>query len=77
VAADWRAVRMPKDYFEVEEVQEQQSEEDKQAKVVEFVYQVTRKSCPPGEFTSWLQDGRSVLLNTMAAVLSFHRVSIY
>ena len=27
-------VRMPKDYFEVEEVQEHVSEEDKQAKVI-------------------------------------------
>jgi len=53
-------VRMPKDYFEVEEVQEHVSEEDKQAKVIEFVYQVTRKTCDPGEFTAWLQDGKVV-----------------
>merc|ERR1711874_125836 len=53
-------VRMPKDYFEVEEVQEHVSEEDKQAKVIEFVYQVTRKTCDPGEFTAWLQDGKVI-----------------
>merc|ERR1712183_245757 len=53
-------VRMPKDYFEVEEVQEHVSEEDKQSKVIEFVYQVTRKTCPPGDFTAWLQDGKVV-----------------
>jgi len=52
--------RMPKDYFEVETVQEEQSEEDKQAKVIEFVYQVTRKTCNPEEFASWLQDGKVV-----------------
>ena len=68
-------MRMPKDYFEVEEVQEHVSEEDKQSKgiksanacfievncgwqVIEFVYQVTRKTCPPGDFTAWLQDGK-------------------
>merc|ERR1712079_213743 len=53
-------VTMPKDYFEVEEVQEQVSEEEKQAKVIEFVYQVTRKTFQPGEFTAWLQDGKVV-----------------
>merc|ERR1711884_252512 len=53
-------VTMPKDYFEVEEVQEQVSEEEKQAKVIEFVYQVTRKTCDPGDFTAWLQDGKVV-----------------
>merc|ERR1712083_10690 len=53
-------VRMPKDYFEVEEVQEHVSEEDKQSKVIEFVYQVTRKTCDIGEFTSWLQDGKVI-----------------
>ena len=52
---------MPKDYFEVEEVKEVQSEEEKQAKVIEFIYQVTRKTCQLGEFTAWLQDGRSVI----------------
>jgi hypothetical protein len=49
---------MPKDYFEVEVTEEVLSEEDRQAKVIEFVYQVTRKTCEVGEFTSWLQDGK-------------------
>merc|ERR1712212_830574 len=51
---------MPKDYFEVEVTEEVVSEEDKQAKVIEFVYQVTRKTCDIGEFTSWLQDGKVI-----------------
>jgi hypothetical protein len=29
-----------------------------EGKVAEFVYQVTRKSCPAGEYTAWLQDGK-------------------
>jgi hypothetical protein len=32
-----------------------------EAKVAEFVYQVTRKSCPAGGYAGWLQDGRSTL----------------
>jgi len=51
---------MPKDYFEVEVTEEVLSEEDRQAKVIEFVYQVTRKSCEVGEYTSWLQDGKVI-----------------
>eukprot|EP00092_Neocalanus_flemingeri_P041052 GFUD01044702.1.p1 GENE.GFUD01044702.1~~GFUD01044702.1.p1 ORF type:complete len:186 (+),score=68.86 GFUD01044702.1:127-684(+) len=51
---------MPKDYFEVEVEEEVMSEEDKQSKVIEFVYQVTRKTSDVGEFTSWLQDGKVI-----------------
>ena len=84
--------KMPlKDYFDVQEVEEEVLSEDaKHAKVIEFVYQVrqrdmallsimlefffvitrfttmiiflfikvTRKSCDPGEYTGWLQDGK-------------------
>jgi len=50
-----------KDYFEVQEVEEEVLNEDaKHAKVIEFVYQVTRKSCDPGEYTGWLQDGKII-----------------
>ena len=54
---------MPKDYFDfrTEDAEDEMSEEDKEGKVVEFVYQVTRKQCPPGEYIAWLQDGRSVI----------------
>jgi len=52
---------MPKDYFEMGEVEEEvMSESDKEAKVIEFVYQVTRKSCPPGGYVQWIQDGRII-----------------
>merc|ERR1712001_107754 len=52
---------MPKDYFEVvEEPEEVVSESDRQAKVIEFVYQVTRKICDIGEYTGWLQDGKII-----------------
>merc|ERR1712088_887525 len=56
------AAKMPiKDYFEVQEVDEEVlTEEAKHAKVIEFVYQVTRKSCDPGEYTGWLQDGKII-----------------
>merc|ERR1711976_681024 len=54
--------KMPlKDYFDVQEVEEEVLSEDaKHAKVIEFVYQVTRKSCDPGEYTGWLQDGKII-----------------
>merc|ERR1711953_341721 len=52
---------MPKDYFEVvEEPEEVVSESERQAKVIEFVYQVTRKICDIGEYTGWLQDGKII-----------------
>merc|ERR1711974_450358 len=52
---------MPKDYFEVvEEPEEVVSEAERQAKVIEFVYQVTRKICDIGEYTGWLQDGKII-----------------
>ncbi|XP_023321302.1 uncharacterized protein LOC111696015 isoform X1 [Eurytemora carolleeae] len=53
---------MPKDYFDynVEEEVEIIPESEKEAKVVEFVYQVCRKTCTPGEYISWLQDGRII-----------------
>merc|ERR1711990_236479 len=53
---------MPKDYFEVAEEPEQEavSESERQAKVIEFVYQATRKICDIGEYTGWLQDGKII-----------------
>merc|ERR1712165_10657 len=52
---------MPKDYFEVvEEPEEVVSESERQSKVIEFVYQVTRKICDIGEYTGWLQDGKII-----------------
>merc|ERR1711953_442874 len=53
---------MPKDYFEAAEEPEQEavSESERQAKVIEFVYQVTRKICDIGEYTGWLQDGKII-----------------
>jgi len=52
---------MPKDYFEAPEVEEEfLTEEEKHVKVIEFVYQVTRKSCDIGDYTGWLQDGKII-----------------
>jgi len=53
---------MPKDYFDykADGDEEEMSEAEKENKVLEFVYQVTRKSCPPGEYVSWLQDGKII-----------------
>merc|ERR1712242_570331 len=52
---------MPKDYFEAPEVEEEfLTEEEKHVKVIEFVYQVTRKICDIGEYTGWLQDGKII-----------------
>jgi len=59
VSEGW--VEMPKDYFETPEVEEEViTEEEKHAKVIEFVYQVTRKSCDIGDYTGWLQDGKII-----------------
>jgi len=52
---------MPKDYFDLGDEEEEVIPEcDKEAKVIEFVYQVARKSCPPGEYVEWIQDGRII-----------------
>jgi len=52
---------LPKDYFEAPEVEEEfLTEEEKHVKVIEFVYQVTRKSCDIGDYTGWLQDGKII-----------------
>merc|ERR1711936_53262 len=59
--ATTRLTSMPKDYFETaEEPEEVVTEAEREEKVIEFVYQVTRKSCDRGEFTGWLQDGRII-----------------
>merc|ERR1712117_653415 len=36
------------------------SEDEKHSKVIEFVYQVTRKTCDIGDYISWLQDGKII-----------------
>jgi len=52
---------MPKDYFDIVEVEEEVlSEDERHSKVIEFVYQVTRKSCDIGDYTGWLQDGKII-----------------